>query len=97
MISIYGASDDLVEVEGDVSEEFNHYDSEEEPCYLAFSDGTLLKVQYLEGVWRIFLMAKGRCNSKLEQCMSKDGSDHAYLTGEKVTWVVCGKFAALKK
>jgi hypothetical protein len=96
MIEVYGASDDLIEVEGDIGEEFNHYSTDDKPCYLAFSDGTLFKVQYLEGIWRIFFVAKGRCNSRLEQCTSDDGSDHAYLTGEKITWVVCGDYAALK-
>jgi hypothetical protein len=52
---IYGASDDLVEVEGDVREEFNPGDG---PSYLAVSDGTVLRIAY-DGRWRIDRIAEG--------------------------------------
>jgi len=41
MLKVYGASDDLIEIKGDIREEFSRYDSEGD--YLAFSDGTVLK------------------------------------------------------
>ncbi len=57
-LEIYGASDDLVEVDGDIVEEFNP--SGDDPSYLGFSDGTILKIAYdNDGIWRIVPVAKG--------------------------------------
>jgi hypothetical protein len=51
-VTIYGASDDLIEVDGDISEEFPA--NGDEGNWLAFSDGTLLEVAYTDaGIWRI--------------------------------------------
>lgn len=48
-VRIYGSSDDLVEIEGDIQEEFDSYD---QPTYLLFNDGTQIKVEYDdEGMW----------------------------------------------
>lgn len=46
MLKIYGASDDLLELEGDITDEIN-VDCEESFC-VAFSDGTLIRVHYDE-------------------------------------------------
>lgn len=43
-IKIYGQSDDLIIIEGDIEEEYNWYYNE--PRYIIFSDGSLIKVQY---------------------------------------------------
>ncbi len=43
-VTIYGASDDLIELRGDIEEEFGTY----EVGYLHFDDGTILKVSYCE-------------------------------------------------
>ena len=52
-ITIYGASDDLIELDGDIYEEFTA-GGDEEPNLIAFSDGTLLEVTYTDaGIWRI--------------------------------------------
>jgi len=56
MIKITGASDDLIEIEGSITEEFNSYDCKD--GRLALSDGTLLKVQY-DGIWRFSILSKG--------------------------------------
>jgi len=56
---IYGASDDLIELRGDVEEEFNVYLADDKPGYLALSTGDLLRVEYsTDGVWE-FRMAAG--------------------------------------
>ena len=56
-IQIYGASDDLVEIKGDVIEEFDSYD---EPTYLLFNDGTQVKVEYDDvGMWAVSLIHGG--------------------------------------
>lgn len=49
---IYGASDDLIEVEGKWPEEFNHYD--DNPAVLSIDDGAiLLRVDYGRDGWTI--------------------------------------------
>lgn len=48
-VTIYGASDDLVEVEGDLSNEFNGDD-----VTLIFGDGTHVRAEYgRSGLWRL--------------------------------------------
>ena len=48
---VYGASDDLIEIEGHLAEEFAGGD---EPQYVAFANGVVLKVTYDdEGIWRV--------------------------------------------
>lgn len=52
-ITVYGTSDDLIEVEGAVREELACY---EERAFLHFDNGTTLRVYYDDveyGVWRI--------------------------------------------
>lgn len=92
---VYGASDDLIEIDGAIREEFNPND---EPSYLGFSNGVVLKVTYdNEGIWRI----QPRANHHLvtidfaigdEAPRREDGSsgysDRA--TMEDVSWVVFG-------
>ena len=53
-LRIYGASDDLVEVEGDVDEEFSAYTSDDTRYVVATSTGHALSIRYDEdGCWRI--------------------------------------------
>lgn len=92
MITIFGASDDLIEVEGDISEEFN-LANDESPCYLAFSDGTVLKIVYgKDGIWTIRKIAHGTTIATLIQCTGEDDSiysDTMTLDGN-IKWVVYG-------
>jgi len=56
-IIISGASDDLVELEGDIVEEYSCPRGRQ---VLAFGDGTCLRVRYTnEGLWRIDLLTQG--------------------------------------
>jgi hypothetical protein len=101
-ITIYGSSDDLIEIDGDIQEEMNGYsaDKDDEPCYLAVSDGTLLKVKY-DGCWRFTCVKKGSAvmvNSN-DADDDKDGSrpdgkpwysEIVTLTGDNLRWVVRG-------
>lgn len=60
MIEVYGYSDDLIEIEGAVQEEFEHY--EEGPGYITFDDGTVLAVAFdpdSTGQWRISVHTAG--------------------------------------
>ena len=96
-ITIYGASDDLIEVEGDLEEEFQAYDTDGECHYMGLSDGTLLRVIY-DGVWHINVLKHGEAKVDIVPADGEDDdnySDHAMLEGD-FTWIVCGKEAAQK-
>ena len=100
-ITVYGASDDLIEVEGDIREEFGCYRSEndwdENPLYLAVSDGTLLRVRYdNEGMWRFTPTSMG--SARYEKHEATDADDDytdkvtlALPDGEEFRWVLLGK------
>lgn len=91
-ITIYGASDDLLEVEGAISEEFGVYGEakDDEPFYVAVSDGTLLEVRY-DGCWRLAQAKAGSCAfSKTEGDPDGDYTDRITLTGDALSWVVVG-------
>ena len=89
-LEIYGASDDLIEIEGDIREEFNP--SSDDRNALAFSDGTILSIVYDDnGMWRIAPIAVGSAVYEMVQGTDPDDdySDHAWLTGD-IEWVVYG-------
>lgn len=101
MITVYGASDDLIEVMGDteteLDDEFPYYppDGTNDPgAMLGFSDGTVLNIRYSnegDGVWRITPEVKGTGFDRIDQCTADDPdrySDRAYL--RDVSWVVFG-------
>lgn len=98
MITVYGASDDLIEVEGDIREEF--YAIDDASHVLSFSDGTVLSVEYdRQGNWRIRRLAEGRATYTLTEATGSDHdySDVATLDGEPITWVTFGKRFERKK
>lgn len=87
-VTVYGASDDLIEVEGDIREEFEWLDSDS--AFLGFSNGVVLRVTF-RSVWRIEPVT-GVDRVQVVQCPEGDEdnySDRATVTGD-VTWVVCG-------
>lgn len=89
-VLIYGASDDLIEVEGDVMTEFNVDDG---VTYLAFSDGTVLAVSYQDdGTWLISRKAVGSASYTRMEAIDDDKnySDQVTLDGV-IHWVVAGK------
>ncbi|WP_433730778.1 hypothetical protein ACQP2Y_20990 [Actinoplanes sp. CA-051413] len=90
-ITVYGASDDLIEVDGDIREEFP-YRSDEESGILAFSDGTVLRIAFDpdgSGNWRITPLAQGSAKLAIAQTAEEDDTDRANLDGE-IAWVVHG-------
>lgn len=96
MLTIHGSSDDLIEIQGDVKEEFNHYwgRDQEGPdyhLYLGASDGTLLRVRYDEdGVWRFTLVAAGASTFSKAEGTPDSGTDRVQLLGVPIKWVVLG-------
>jgi len=102
-ITIYGASDDLIEVEGAGSEEFTYQErgyGQASGDLLAFSDGTVLRIVYSDaGIWRITPVASGAATLTIEQAPEGDEnnySDRATLTGD-ISWVVQGIAIARKE
>lgn len=98
-VTVYGASDDLIEIEGDIREEFNWIPDGDETRLLAFSDGTLLRVAYdSDGIWRLNKVASGTAQfSKVECDVEKDTPDNVTLSGVEIKWVVLGEQSAIQK
>lgn len=98
-ITVYGASDDLIEVDGDISEEFTYQGEDRHPNsgdgdLLAFSDGTILRITFTHsGVWRISPVVRGSAVLDIVQASEdeddyRNRTDRATLDG--AVWVVHG-------
>jgi hypothetical protein len=79
---VYGASDDLVEFEGDVSGEVGYIgrDGDDPGCLLVFSDGTLLVAKYVKpcgGVWDLQLVQRGTCFRRIDICTDENEDPHS--------------------
>lgn len=73
MIKVYGASDDLVEIEGDIKEEFGAFNCK---GYLMFSNGVLLTIEYGDmGIWRIECLVDPNNFVEIEKCPLNDEDD----------------------
>jgi hypothetical protein len=99
-VTITGASDDLIEIGGDIYQEFLCSNPAIDGKYLAFSDGTILEIQLSDdGVWRIHLIHGGTSTLTIRPAPANDEdnySDVATLDGD-VSWVVHGiNWAAAK-
>ena len=69
MIKIYGASDDLIEIEGKISEEIGCYSTRNIKKTITASDGTIAKIHYnKDGIWQIDMVKAG--TSFLEKIFS---------------------------
>lgn len=90
IVKISGHSDDLIEVEGAITDELSFYGSENGDL-LAFSDGTVLRVIYNDkGIWRITPVAKGSAIYSKDENPEDDDrrySDIVTLDGD-IQWVV---------
>jgi len=90
-VTVYGASDDLIEIEGDIRDEISA--DSDMPCKLAFSDGTVLNVVYDEdGCWRVTRIAAGTAAMQKIEAEGSDTdnySDRVTLNGD-IKWVVAG-------
>lgn len=86
-LTIYGASDDLIEVEGTVREEFNGDEG-----MIATDHGWLVKITY-DGTWVIRILAKGQGEYDLVPAEGEDSdnySDRLTITGPFIDWVLFG-------
>lgn len=91
---VYGASDDLIDFEGDFQGEVGCYgtDDRERGVLVVMSDSTLLEIKYGkndEAVWGIRLVKKGKLFDRIDQCDGNgDGdsySDVAHFR-DGITW-----------
>lgn len=83
-VIVSGSSDGLVEIDGDLYEEFGGYD---DAGYLAFGDGTLLEIEYTElGLWKINVLHHGTASIvktfEANDSASSDYSDRVELEGD---------------
>lgn len=89
MIEIYGASDDLIEVEGDIREEFVR---DKDHDLLVLSNGVVLIIEYDRyGIWRINSLAGGK-QVILDKNPDSDEdrySDRAIIY-DTIDWIVLG-------
>lgn len=89
MIVIYGGSDDLIEIEGDIDAEFYcHAEDEEDPVYLAFSDGTLISASKPTGAaWQLLVVFEGE--SEISIRADETTSNKITLDGP-IKWAILG-------
>jgi hypothetical protein len=79
---VYGASDDLIEFEGDCNGEVGAYgtDDADQGVLLVFSDGTLIEAKYGKGgkgIWAMTLLQRGDLFQKIHQCADEDAETHS--------------------
>ena len=92
---VYGASDDLVEVDGDVKGEVSCYD-EEKGILVIFSDGSILQVKYGKadmGIWGVTLISAGNLFERIDPCMDENAnpsSDVAHFK-DGLKWAFAAK------
>lgn len=97
---VYGTSDDLIELEGDVRGEVGYYGSgPEEPGTLFFSDGTVLDVWYgkkdHEGVWAVNPRRAGPLFDRVDVCTDEDATPYSDVAHFRpgLTWAYFSKGA----
>ena len=93
---IYGASDDLIEIEGAINEEFPTDKEDTVVC----SDGTMAEIVFdSKGRWKCLLKNKGPLFQKIGKRPDGGGEpgDEAMYFLPGLTWVMCGKIAEAKE
>jgi len=104
---VYGASDDLIEFEGDLTGEVGAYDPDDDDegigTLVAFSDGTVLAVRYgkpaANGVWALDVLVKGSLFDRVEVCNDEDAtpySDQVFFKDGKLKAWTGGNAEAVK-
>lgn len=90
---IYGVSDDLIEVDGDVRGESNYYcGNSEHGSLLICSDGTVLEIRYGKAemaIWGIQVIQKGTLFDSFDICTDESAarySDTVYFK-DGLKWV----------
>lgn len=95
---VYGASDDLIEIDGDLSAEISAWGTDEKDhgVLIICSDGTLLDVKYgknEKGIWGVKLVKRGSLFDRIDQCTDEDAnrySDTAHFR-DGLKWAYAAK------
>ena len=79
---VYGASDDLIEFDGDFEGEADCYgtDDSDKGVLVIMSDGTVLEVKYGKGgkgIWAVTLLERGRLFERIDQCTDEDADPYS--------------------
>ncbi len=98
-VVIYGASDDLIEVDGEVRDEFSAWHDSDAGEYvpITVSDGTRAAVRFDEdGVWRIAILTAGTGNPRVDVHPLDEEDDAGRYTDVltidgPITWVRAGE------
>jgi len=98
-IKIYGCSDDLIEIEGRIREEFYYIGNE--PTFIMFDNGFLVSVNFdNNGIWRFNVINKTTYNyikheaTGLEDENGKDDySDVIIIYDNNIKYAVYGELA----
>lgn len=88
--TITGCSDDLIEIEGDVSEELTApgWKDDFEGGYLTCSDGTALRFEYdRDGIWRFVPIMKGTLFDRVEQGSVQEDTFDVVHFKDGLKWV----------
>lgn len=94
MIKVYGASDDLVEIEGSSWPEREIY-CMDEAVRICFDDGTVIRVEYSKpdaGIWFIDIEEHGGAEIDFHECLNEEDdpySDVLCIDAEIVSCEVC--------
>lgn len=90
---IYGASDDLVEFDGDFRGEVGCFgtDDQDRGVLVIVSDGTILEVKYGKGgdaIWEVKLLKQGALYDRIQPCLDSDDDPHSDIAHfrEGVKW-----------
>lgn len=93
-VTVRGHSDDVIVVEGNLTDEF--YPRSGRVSYLAFSDGTVLAVEYGHlGCWQITILDHSDGRTAVDKVQTADPesdySDRVTISGTGLRWVVFGE------
>lgn len=101
-LKVYGSSDDLIEIEGDITEEFNIYfsdeyntDDENSSVLLALSNGLVLNIEYNNiGLWKISQVWGDSSKTKYVFVATDPNSNNysdVVLIVDSIEWVTLAK------
>ena len=87
-IKIYGSSDDLIEVEGDIEEEFSNSNFYQQKTFLVLSTGTVVAVSMTcDGGWRAVAENIAEGDHVREVVIDADCDDRGIEVDGEVLWV----------
>lgn len=90
---VYGASDDLIEFEGELCGEIGCYGcTGDNPVLLAFSDGTILSVAYGkngQGIWAVAALRVGEQFEGIDPCNDEDADPYSDVARFKEGKLMC--------